>query len=254
MNSAALQHRGEAAPIRLRLFGAADIVGAPGGDRLLAQPKPLLVLAWLLLARPRGFQMRDRITGLFWPDLDEGRARASLRTALSTLRDALGSDAIVRRGDTQVGVNTAIVWCDAHAFDAALAADELARALELYRGLPLEGVFPDTPAVEHWLEEERSTYRAAAADASWSLAERYERNTDLTNAARWARKAARLAGFDERRIRRVMTLLSHSGDRAAAISIFEEFARGIARDLEIEPSAETRALAARIRNDPDGNA
>src|SRR4029078_8149672 len=49
--------------------------GRRGGGRpapaILAQPKPLALLAFLALS-PRGrFQRRDRLVGLLWPDLDQ---------------------------------------------------------------------------------------------------------------------------------------------------------------------------------------
>ena len=58
---------------------------------------------------------------------------------------------------------------------------------------------------------------AALAAAAWALAERYEKGADLTSATRWARKAAKYASGDERRIRKVMQLLDRAGDRAGAL-------------------------------------
>lgn len=235
------------APITLRLFGAVEITGTPGAHRVLTQPKLVALVAYLALARPRGLQRRDRIVALFWPEQSAERARGSLRTALHALRDALGDELFVRRGDSEIGLDPARFWCDAYAFEEALTKGELARALDLYRGPALEGFYGDSPPLDHWLDEEREHFRAAAADAAWSLAERYETGTDLTNAGRWARKAARLARADERRIRRVMMLLTRNGDRAGAISVYEDFARYLDKELAIEPSKETRELAESIR-------
>src|SRR5919205_360129 len=71
--------------IELRLFGAASLDSSdPGREReelqaLLTQPKRLALLAYLAVATPRGFHRRDRLLGLFWPELDEERARAAAR-------------------------------------------------------------------------------------------------------------------------------------------------------------------------------
>jgi DNA-binding SARP family transcriptional activator len=230
------------------LLGPVDVAGSAGASQLLSQPKSLTLLAFLALQTRHGHVSRERLLGLFWPDQPEDKARASLRTALHNLRDALGADIIARRGDTDVSLDHSAMWCDALEFDAAVKDDALARALELYRGPLMDGLFPGTAALEHWLDEEREHYRAAAADAAWKLAERYESaSKDLTSAARWARKAAKLSRADERRIRRVMSLLDRAGDTAGAMAVYEEFARDLKRDLEMEPSEETQALARTLK-------
>lgn len=233
--------------LRLCVLGHTEIEDGAGADRLYDQPKLLLLFAYLVLAPTRSFVSRDRIVGAFWPDQSEDRARSSLRTALYSLRSLLERDVVVRRGD-DVGVDVALVASDAQEFNTAIRDDALARALELYRGPLLEGVFPHTSSLQHWLDEERERYRTAAADAAWKLAERYESTaSDLTSAARWARKAAKLAGTDERRIRRVMLLLDRAGDTAGAIGVYEDFARYLTRQLEMDPSAETLDLARTLR-------
>lgn len=234
--------------MRFTTFGGINIDGPGQAARLVEQPKLLTLFAFLVLARRGGFQRRERIAGLFWPEQSEDKARASLRSALRALRAMLGPDVMLTRGDTDIGVDPGVVRCDVFEFEDALAREELAFALELYRGPMLEGLFPESAAVQQWLDERRESHRTAAADAAWALAERYEsKSGDLTSAARWARRAARLAGSDERRVRRVMELLVRAGDGAGAIGVFTEFARFLARDLHVEPSRETVELAEGIR-------
>ena len=50
--------------------------------RVLSQPKRLALLTYLAVARPYGFQRKERILLLFWPDADEERARAALRKSI----------------------------------------------------------------------------------------------------------------------------------------------------------------------------
>ena len=66
---------------RLRTLGCVELNDADGKQilQVLRQPKRLALLTYLALARPYGFQRRDRILLLFWPDSDEERARAALR-------------------------------------------------------------------------------------------------------------------------------------------------------------------------------
>jgi DNA-binding SARP family transcriptional activator len=232
---------------RVLLFGPVDITGSDDARRLIRQPKALFLLAHLLVSRPRGLQSRDRLVAMFWPDQDETRARGSLRAALHVLRESLGGDAVVREGDTHVGIDTKLISCDAIDFDSALQAGHLARALELYRGPLLDQFFGESAAADHWLDQEREHFRTAAADAAWTLATRYETDENLTHATKWARRAARLAGPDERRIRKIMTMLDAAGDRAGAVLVYEDFSKFLSSTLDVEPSDETRALADAIR-------
>jgi DNA-binding SARP family transcriptional activator len=185
---------------------------------------------------------------MFWPEQSDFHARAALRKALHLIRQSLGDDVLLTRGDDEVAVDRTRVWCDADAFDDAMSEGQFARALELFRGELLDGFFPDAPGFERWLGAERERYHELAGHAAWSLAERYEKGADLTSATRWARKAAKLAGSDERRIRRVISMLDRAGDRAGAVRVYEEFATYLRSELDLEPSEETRALVKSLRD------
>lgn len=236
-----------ATPLRLCALGHIEIEGPDGVERLYQQPRLLLLLSYLVLAPARVFLRREQVAAAFWPDQSDDRARSSLRSALYQLRSLLGAEVVQSRGD-DIAIDSAVATSDAQEFTDAMRADKLARALELYRGPLLEGVTPHSAELQHWLDEQRESYRAAAADAAWQLAERYESAaSDLTSATRWARRAAKLAGTDERRIRRVMTLLDRAGDTAGAVMVYEDFARFLSRELEMEPSGETAALARSLR-------
>ena len=65
---------------RLKLLGSLDISGADGtpGSAPVRRLKPLVLLAYLAAARPRGFHRREKLTALFWPELSTERARAAL--------------------------------------------------------------------------------------------------------------------------------------------------------------------------------
>jgi DNA-binding SARP family transcriptional activator len=77
-------------------------------------------------------QRRDTLLGLFWPEFSTARGRHALRQAIYTLRRALGSDVIRTEGDAAVGLDPGGVMCDAVAFEDALDAGDLERALSLY--------------------------------------------------------------------------------------------------------------------------
>lgn len=236
-----------AQPLQLHVLGSVELRGTASSVELLSQPKRLAVLVYLALAQPHGFHRRDTVAALFWPEQSDFHARAALRKALHGIRQSLGEAVLLTRGDEEVAVDREQLWCDAHAFDLAILNEQFARALELYRGELLDGFFPDAPGFERWLGAERPRYRESAGHAAWALAERYESGSDLTLASRWARKAAKLAGADERRIRRVLSLLDRAGDRAGAMRVYEEFAEYLRTELDVEPSAETQTLVKAMR-------
>jgi DNA-binding SARP family transcriptional activator/Tol biopolymer transport system component len=242
--------------IEFRTLGALDLRRADGPelDSLVAQPKRIGLLAYLCLARPHGFHRRDTLLGLFWPDSDQTRARASLRRALHVLRLSLGEDALPSRGDEEIAANSNLIWCDAGAFEERLAANKVVEALELYRGDLLPGFFLDElPSFERWLDETRTYLRSLASSAARLAAEASESERNFTDAVHWARRAVELAENDERAVRGLVEVLERAGDRAGALQVYDDFVTRLAAELEAEPSLETRALADRLRSKGSGN-
>jgi len=240
--------------LELRLLGSLDLRDPSGAEirPVLQQPKRLSLLAYLALTPAGGFRRRDSLVGLFWPDLDGEHARGALRRSLYFLRRACGDDVIISRGEDDVGIRPDALWCDVTAFEAAVAVGRHAEALELYAGDLLEGFYvAGAPAMEHWLDMERTRLRGSAAKAAWAAADAAGANGA---AVKWARRAVDLAPDEDRGVRRLMTLLDRGGDAAGAIRTYDDYAARLARDLELEPSPETAALAAAIRARGSGGA
>src|SRR2546426_1422872 len=236
--------------VELRLLGTVNLTTADGCEArsLIGQPRRLALLAYLAAATPRGTQRRDRLLTLFWPELDQGRARAALRQALHVLREELGPRVLVSRGDEEVGLDFDVVRCDVAEFDCAVAAGRMTEALDLYRGELLEGFFiSGAPEFERWQDQERSRLAEAACRSARTLMEESEARGDLTAAGIWARRALKLAPHDEAQLRRLLTLLDQLGDRAGALRAYDGFARRLAAEFEAQPAAETEALLAAIR-------
>lgn len=239
--------------VEIRILGSVHLRATDGREvaTLIRHSKRTALFAYLAAAAvPSSFHRRDTLLALFWPESDESHARAALNQALYVLRTALGENVILAHGDDEVGVNRAVVSCDASAFEAALDAGRVADAMALYRGDLLEGFFvTGAPQFERWVERERSRLRSRASEGAWALAESKAAAGDSLEAERWAHRAAELLSGDELAARRLMTFLSRLGDRAAAIRAFEVFRSRLAQEYELEPSAETLALAAAIREE-----
>jgi serine/threonine-protein kinase len=236
--------------IELRTLGSLELTSAESTavGSVLAQPRRAALLCYLALAVPRGFHRRDTLLALFWPEDDAEGARHALRQSIYFLRRALGTGAIVSRGDDELALASDQVRCDAWEFEAALEQGRAGDALALYQGDLLAGFhISDAPDFERWLEAERGRLRDLARDAAWKLAAAREQEGDAAGAAEAARRAVALAPTDEIALRRLVLLLERVGDRAAAVRAYEAFALTLRAEYELEPSAETQAAVARIR-------
>lgn len=239
--------------LALRLLGNLDLRAADGSPlpSVLGLPKPFALLAYLASGRPTGFHTRDALVALLWPECSQEHARAALRQSVYTLRRALGEDVLAHGGDYMLGVDPTKLWCDAAALDVAAASGDDGRVLELYQGDFLEGFhLSGTPGFERWAERVRSRLRGAAAAAAWRLADSDEAGGQLARALRWIELLLAMSPDDERALQRALALLQRLGDRPAAIRLYEQFARGLEEDYDLEPSAETRSLIAALRRDP----
>ena len=232
------------------MLGTLHLTDAAGHEvkRLLTRSRRLALLAYLAASAPRRFHRRDSLLALFWPELDQEHARAALRQALHVLRGALGGDVVVTRGDEEIGLDFTGLWCDVVAFDEAIAAGQLAAAVDCYKGDLLDGFFISGAGdFERWLERERARLREAVSGAARTLIEQCEAAGDVAAAAQHARRATRLARHDEDLVRRFVTLLDRLGDRAGAVAAYDDFAECLRVDLETEPAAETKALITAVR-------
>ncbi|HKO24565.1 MAG TPA: hypothetical protein VJY65_07455, partial [Chloroflexota bacterium] len=133
-----------------------------------ATRKTLALLAYL--AVESGPHPREQLAALLWPDADADDARASLRTALVYLRQALGgadTALVVTRETVGLAPSTPVtrdVQTLAQAQRLARAGEavpglrgELERAVAVYHGPFLDGVsLPDAPPFEHWVAGQRA--------------------------------------------------------------------------------------------------
>jgi DNA-binding SARP family transcriptional activator/TolB-like protein len=241
----------QGSPLELRILGTTELAGsntADAGANVLA-PKRLALLAYLALDTAEGFRRRDQILGLLWPDLTQDAARTQLRKTLSTLRELLGPDSVVSRGDSEVRLDPARIWCDAVALIQHTRSGDWKEALALYRGELLEGFFVEGVDQEwdEWLAEKRKALRSHAARAAWECSRSEEAAGDWKAAAVMARRAHELAPDDEDGVRRLMSLLDRAGDRGSALRVYSEWRLRLQSEYGVEPAPETRKLARQVQ-------
>ncbi len=241
--------------LRLCTLGGLDL--SAGGDQvhpLLSQPKRLGLLVYLAAANSHGYRRRDSILPLFWPELDQDRARNALRQATYVLRRDLGDGVVRLHGEEELGVDPAALWVDVAAFEAALAAGEYRAAADLYRGDFLEGFFVSGAGAEfdEWVAGERSRLRGLASRTMRAQAEAAVAS-EPSAAAVWIRRALAFAPDDELAVRQALEQLTRIGDRAGALHLYHEFRERLDREYTAEPATETKAMgeALRLSHDPE---
>lgn len=238
--------------ICLDTLGTVALRAADGAElrTVLTQPKRLALLCYLAVESSRGYQRRDHLFALFWPELTQLQARQALRQALYFLRRELSDRVIANRGAEEIRIASDVIECDVHVLTTLLDHGRLEEALARYRGNFLEGLFVrDTSnAFQRWLDATREQLRRRALDAAWALSGAAERRGDPHAAAHWARYANRLAPDDERSLQRLVRIFDLQGDRAGALHAYAEFAKWLAVEFDAVPSAETGALIEAVRS------
>ncbi|HYW49475.1 MAG TPA: BTAD domain-containing putative transcriptional regulator, partial [Gemmatimonadaceae bacterium] len=170
----------------LRLLGGLSL--SMDGIRLTGpatQRHRLALLALLAGARSKG-QSRDRLVAWLWPERDSERARNLLNQGVHALRRTIGETAIIS-DQNDLRLDPVALACDVVAFEDAVAAGELERAIALYTGPFLDGFhLPGTSEFEQWATGERERLRRVYTRSLERLAESAEDRREWRAAAdRW---------------------------------------------------------------------
>jgi len=235
---------GVTARVTLRLLGGFQARIGTGPALVLPVRKAQALLAYLALPAGRAHP-RDKLATLLWGDSPEGPARNSLRQALFALRRVLPAGGVRAEGDA-VALDPAAVEVDVAAFERELAEGtpaELAAAAQRYQGDLLAGLSVEgTGGFEEWLLSERERLRELALEALAKLLA-HQCHAGQTEAA--IQTGLQLLGLDplqEPVHRTLMRLYLEAGRRGAALRQYQACVAVLARELGVEPEAETKQL------------
>ncbi|GAA2729606.1 BTAD domain-containing putative transcriptional regulator [Cellulomonas aerilata] len=236
--------------VEIRVLGPLRVRSADGQlirDRDWRTGKNADLLRWLALEAGRPVTVETLIDGL-WPDVDESRARASLRTAVSHLRRVLGAESIERTG-SDVVLKSA--WVDAGTF-SAMAEHVAARRREgqpaavLAVAREADSLYlTDVPASEGTPEAIRQHASSLAAAHRRVLADAAELAVELgwmRDAVDYARRLLDEDPVSERASRALMLGYAGMGEVHHALAEFERCREVLAEELGVDPSAQTRAV------------
>lgn len=235
--------------IELQTLGRVRLLAGDAADPATpGQPKRIALLAYLAVTGADAGRRRDELLALFWPELGDEEARRALRQALHYLRRVLGPEVIVGEGE-EVTIPRDALRCDAVSFEQLAQSGDAEAALALYQGDFLQGfhVAEVAPEFEEWIDRTRSRLRRRAAAVAWLASGSAERAGDATRAVERARRACDLELDAEAGWRKLMRLQERLGDRAGALRAYAELSGHLARELGVQPSPETVAVADSIR-------
>ena len=218
---------------RIYLLGEFDVEGPDG--RVEVPPAAARVVAYLAI---QGHPVRRTIiAGTIWPDVDEARARANLRSTVFRL-SALAR--VLDATTTSIGIAPGVT----------VDVDDLQAYVTAARQGPRTGAWPRTgfdrellPAWgEEWVELERERVRQLELhllDDIVTSSIQEGRHGDGVDAAI---RAIRLDPLRESSHAGLLRALLAEGDRAAAITHFRRFATRMHRELGLAPSRDLMTL------------
>ena len=239
--------------LRISLFGNLEVQSSIGSVGAFPTDKSRRLFAFLVLNARRRYT-RESVAAHFWQCRARSTALKSFRAELWRMRRAVevaGASSCVHVNRHEVGFNRAAAeWIDSEEFEARIVpltstpgahlrvseARVLTEAVALYRGDLLEDVYDDWAVVyrermrELFLQALETLISFHASKSAWSEALAH---------------AQRLLGIDPLRehIQRQLIRFHYlRGDRAAAMQQYALCRELLARELDVQPMAETQEL------------
>jgi Predicted ATPase len=203
--------------------------------------KTLALLAFLALEP--GPHSRAEVTTLLWGEYPDEKAKASLRQALTHLRDALGEALYVDRASVEL---REALGCDVTEFVRLADSDPSAAiAIDIPRFLGSLTI-RNSPGWDEWAEERRleltARYRSLiAASAREAMARRAWRE-----AAQLAERWGKLDPLADEPVAVLMEAQHHAGDGHAALSTYAKYVARLGADSQRAPSRMIVDLLARL--------
>ena len=249
---------------------ALSLLGTPhiecGGRPVeLERHKALALLVFLAVTGT--IHRRDELAALFWPELDQTRARAALRRTLSTLNISLPGDWLQTDRET-IGLSSPVAFSlDLTRFHDLLelcrnhghlevevcfqCLENLNSAASLYRGDFLSGfTLRDSPAFDDWQFFQTESLRRELAGVLERLANGHAARREYDAAINHARRWLALDPMHEPAVCQLMRLYAWSGERHAALRQYTDCVRILERELGIPPQEATTELYNAIKEGP----
>ena len=225
----------------------------------------------LYLAVEGGMHSRSKLANFLWPDSEPHDARTALRNALTLLRSLLDSTSPsphshLRSERDQLGLDPHVpleldlevvqqAWKETQALStlpsepqrAALVA-RVQHALALVRGPFLDGFWlgQDAP-FDEWVLQQQQQWQVRVQLLFDRLSSWQETGGELERAKVTLTRWLALEPLAEEASQRLMRLHLAQGDATAALRVYATLRARMAQELQVQPSADTLALAEQVR-------
>jgi DNA-binding SARP family transcriptional activator/tetratricopeptide (TPR) repeat protein len=266
-------HVAETSRLRIQLLGTFSVLLDDTPLIRFRSAKVRALLAYLAVESGRPHR-REALATLLWGEYPERDAQRSLSQALTNLRRlliALGPVApasepllSITGQSVQLRPDRERVWVDVDAFDSLVAAADprhasaleeldvaglLAEAVALYQGPFLAGLaVADSLEFEEWLMQHRELRHQAVLLALERLVGHHLADGRTERVVQYTRRQLALEPWSESAHQTLMHALALQGQRTAALQQYEACRQVLAKELGVEPSAETEALVRQIRD------
>jgi DNA-binding SARP family transcriptional activator len=254
--------------LRLAVFGPPEVFH---DERRLSFALHKAEALLLYLAVEGGLHSRSHLATLLWPDSEPSTARNALRNALTLLRSLLadasaaGHSHLLQEQEL-LGLNPQAplerdldvvqrAWKAVQALAAAPSEEQRAalvasvqHALSLVRGPFLDGFWlREETAFDEWHEQQQQQWQVRVQLLLERLSAWQEEGFELDPATATLTRWLSLDPLSEEASRRLMRVHLAQGDPTAALQVYATLRARLAQELQVKPSAETVALAERIR-------
>jgi predicted ATPase/DNA-binding SARP family transcriptional activator len=227
--------------LKVRLIGKFDIQ-CDGQPIILSSRAAQSLFAYLILTAGT-LHRREKLAGMFWPDESEQKARTYLRNELWRIRKAFPKTSNVEyllADNLTIGFNS----FSAYQLDVAelkklsdmSSADELIQALSNYQGELLPGFYED------WAVLEREHLQVFFEQKIARLLEILEKEQRWNDILEWAERWISFGQAPEAAYGALMVAYDALGEHVKVTSTYERCKQAL-RELDLEPSEQTRALA-----------
>jgi DNA-binding SARP family transcriptional activator/tetratricopeptide (TPR) repeat protein len=254
--------------LRLAVFGPPEVFH---DERRLSFALHKAEALLLYLAVEGGMHSRSKLAALLWPDSESSTARNALRNALALLRSLLaGASAAghshLLQEQELLGLNTQAplerdldvvqrAWKAAQGLATVSSEEQRAalvatvqHALSLVRGPFLDGFWlREETAFDEWHEQQQQQWQVRVQLLLERLSSWQEEGFELEPAKTTLTRWLSLEPLSEEASRRLMRVHLTQGDLTAAVQVYATLRARLAEELRVKPSAETAALAERIR-------
>jgi predicted ATPase/DNA-binding SARP family transcriptional activator/DNA-binding CsgD family transcriptional regulator len=256
--SAGASAGGKPETVRIRLLGGFSV---SVGDRSVWKDawrlRKAASLVKLLALAPGHRLHREQAIGLLWPNLGRMAASNNLRQALHSARQALEPDLpassryLASRDESLMLCPEGSLWVDVEAFEQTASTARSSRdpaayeaALILYAGELLP-----TDRYEEWAEQHRRRLRETYLSLLVGLARLHEQRTDRESAAEALRRLISEEPTCEEAHVSLMRLYALSGSKGDALAQYGQLEDILAKKLDTEPAASSRAFREEIAAD-----